>query len=154
MIGVDVGPIPGLACLDFSEPGLLEVQLAQTTPELCLLIAEALIREADEAGTRVIVQGERFVVGRRAARSSSAGAGETTRSMIGGLAAVCTRHHVRFIAKAAGNVKPWATNDRIARAGIKVPKGMTHAGDGVRHALFAAVHDGGIPDPLSKDWCF
>jgi hypothetical protein len=47
-------------------------------------------------------------------------------------------------------VKPWATDERLAAAGLLDPtKGMRHARDAARHALFCAVRDFGLPDPLS-----
>jgi hypothetical protein len=48
-------------------------------------------------------------------------------------------------------VKPWATDERLEAAGLlDLTKGMRHARDAARHALFTAVKDGGVPDPLSK----
>jgi hypothetical protein len=47
-------------------------------------------------------------------------------------------------------VKPWATDTRLAAAGLMEPTtGMRHARDAARHALFAAVKTYGLPDPLS-----
>jgi hypothetical protein len=97
---------------------------------------------------------ERFVVGNRASRSSTSAAGATTRNLLGELLAwadTFPRVQVRSVQRPAGAVKPWATDERLAAAGLlDITKGMNHARDAARHALFAAVADFGQPDPLSR----
>lgn len=57
---------------------------------------------------------------------------------------------VRFVERPAAAVKPWATDERLARAGLlDACRGMRHARDAARHALFAAVRDLGASDPFS-----
>jgi hypothetical protein len=47
-------------------------------------------------------------------------------------------------------VKPWATDKRLTAAGLlAMTAKMADARDACRHALYTAVHDAGIPDPLS-----
>jgi hypothetical protein len=53
--------------------------------------------------------------------------------------------------RAAALVKPWATDKRLHAAGLlDATKGMQHARDASRQALYAAVHMGVTPDPLSR----
>jgi hypothetical protein len=48
-------------------------------------------------------------------------------------------------------VKPWAVDKRLHAAGLlDMTAGMRHARDAARHALFCAVKDYGLPDPLSS----
>ncbi|HEU4567679.1 MAG TPA: hypothetical protein VFR99_06550, partial [Marmoricola sp.] len=118
-----------------------------------------------DEGCPTLVQVERFVVGRRSGRSSTAAAGEVTRSMIGVLREVWEgfdststgRLGGRWFERSAANVKPWATDQRLQACVLPggtslwlQTAGMRHARDAARHALFAAVHDGGLPDPLSS----
>jgi hypothetical protein len=54
-------------------------------------------------------------------------------------------------ARSAADVKPWATDTRLQAAGLlDLTKGMRHARDAARHALFCAVCDFGLTDPLSR----
>src|SRR5690606_15573006 len=90
---------------------------------------------------------EKFVVGRRAARSATAKAGEITRNLIGELQALDEAAHLR----PATQVKAWATDKRLEAAGLlDKTKGMPHARDAARRELYAAVHGGGWRAPLSK----
>ena len=53
--------------------------------------------------------------------------------------------------RTAGEVKPWATDKRLHTAGLlDLTAGMRHARDAARHALYSAVRDYGLPDPLSR----
>lgn len=149
VVGVDPGPLPGIVSLRFRDNRLCDVEVAQATPRTAMLLLAPLL-EHDDWPT--LVQAEQFVVGRRAAHSGTASAGRATRELIGAL-----RERWPFvIIRTASQVKPWATDRRLAelRTGgqnlIEATKGMRHARDAARHALYAAVHDGGIPDPLSK----
>jgi hypothetical protein len=55
----------------------------------------------------------------------------------------------------AATVKPWTGDKkgdrRLKEAGLfEVTAGQPHARDSARYALYAAVHDGRLPDPLSR----
>jgi hypothetical protein len=103
------------------------------------------LMEANEGPARVVAAGEAFVHGRGAgARGPGAAA---TRAVIQELAAL----PVAWKWRAAGMVKPWATDARLEKAGLlAITAKMVDARDASRHALFAAVHDCGLPDPLGK----
>lgn len=115
-----------------------------------------LLNKIDDYGRnrRVIVAAEQFVVNGRAGRSRTGTGGQIARDLIGALQhlprelapAVVVELHLR----AAGAVKPWATDKRLAEAGLlSATQALPHARDAARHALFAAVKTGLMPDPLS-----
>lgn len=159
VIGVDPGPVPGIVDLRFTDVGttlcrLRRVEIVQCTPSLASRVIE-LLMAPDDCPT--LVQVEAFVVGRRAGRSSTASAGAATRDLVG---AILERWPFT-IRRTAANVKPWATDRRLQAMAAPVSgggeqtlwtatAGMRHSRDAARHALFAACHDGGIPDPLSR----
>jgi hypothetical protein len=158
VMGVDPGPIPGVAVLEYGidDAGvyrLIEANALQVSHGLAATVATALIdqhtRGVRPPELRVAV--ERFVVGGRSARSGTAKAGEQTRDLIGELRHVADVSGCWFIARSASEVKPWASDDRLAKAGLMAcTHQMRHSRDAARHALFAAVKDGRVPDPLSK----
>jgi hypothetical protein len=89
---------------------------------------------------------EQFVVSNRAARSSTPEAGRVTRALIAELGDL----GVHVFLRNASLVKTWATDKRLEAAGLlDATKGMGHARDASRHALYAAVHCGITTDPLS-----
>jgi hypothetical protein len=100
--------------------------------------------------TYTVVAMERFVVSRRAGRSKTSGAGEQARNIIGAVTSLCQEAGVPVVLRSASQVKAWATDNRLEAAGLLAPtRGLPHARDATRHALYAAVWDCGLPDPLS-----
>lgn len=150
VIAVDPGPIPGLAILRPS--GHAEVAQCSATlldPVLRGLVATCPIGE--HGGPMCLLAGERFVVGNRARRSSSPGAGAQTRNMVGQIEAIATELGLALRLRSMSEVKRWASDERLERAGLlALAKGMQHARAAGRHALFAAHHDAGFPDPLAR----
>jgi hypothetical protein len=151
VIGVDPGPVPGFVVLDYTDGLLTSSDVVQCTAAVAPSIFGGIVE--DLAEERTVVGLERFVVRGRSGRSSTSKAGEQTRDLIGRLVQVAGSHidPVDWHSRAAGEVKPWATDERLEAAGLlDLTKGMRHARDAARHALFTAVRDGGVPDPLSK----
>jgi hypothetical protein len=148
VIGIDPGPTPGivrLLLLRTDRTALLDAQALQVTPGV---LPETLDGLAGRM--RLATALERFVVGRRAARSATPAAGARTRDMIGQVTAWAGEHGALHL-RSAAEVKPWATDARLDAAGLlELTKGMRHARDAARHALFCAVKDYGLPDPLSR----
>jgi hypothetical protein len=144
IVGVDPGQTTGIALFD---PDWATWDFIQCSPGSVLWIVE----EGITRGARLIAI-ERFVVGPRSARSASAKAGQLTRDLIGALSALgeATPSNLQVKLRPAAEVKPWATDKRLLAAGTPALIGMRHAADAARHALFAAVKDCGIPDPLSN----
>lgn len=149
VLGVDPGGTTGLAVLDATASRWWGTKFDQLKGiDLVRAYIESLV--ADPAVQPDLVAVEKFVVSRRSGRSSSAQAGEAARLIIGGVQQLCQQHGVRFVQRPAGIVKPWATDRRLDAAGLLAPtKGLGHARDAARHALYAAVRDLGLPDPLS-----
>ena len=70
------------------------------------------------------------------------------------LAAVAARYGLVLAWRPAANVKSWVqARDwaRLKAAGLwDITAGQPHARSAAWHCLYAAVHDGGLPDPLSR----
>jgi hypothetical protein len=149
VLGIDPGGTTGLADITYwpISQELRDISPSEITGGNVLAVIGSLLslQRPD------LVAVEKFVVSRRSGRSSTAQAGEQARLIIGGVARLCQEHGVRFVQRPAGIVKPWATDRRLDAAGLLAPtKGMGHARDAARHALYAAVRDLGLPDPLSR----
>lgn len=157
VIGIDPGPTPGIVLLDRIQGGQIGgAYVVQCDHHSAPVVLRALL---EVHLTPTIVQVEKFVVGRRASRSAHASAGGVTRDLVGELTVVFDDYDStpngrlggHLFQRTAAQVKPWATDARLDAVGLlEATKGMRHARDAARHALFAAVHDGKIPDPLSK----
>lgn len=151
VIGVDPGPLIGMAFLwlvdDTARPSELTLtDVLQTTPGLLDDVLSPFLTEYD-----AMVAVEKFVVGYRASRSSSSGSGQLTRDVLAEVSAITVSCNRRLVQRSASEVKPWATDKRLEAAGLMdMTVGMRHARDAARHALFTAVRDYGLPDPLSK----
>lgn len=148
-IGIDPGPMPGLFVIWTGAGRIESTDVIQCSRAILPTIARSLILSP---GRAAVVQVERFVVGRKSMRSGAAG--RVTAELIGELVGICSEAPTAVYRECtASQVKAWATDTRLEAAGVlEVCKGMRHARDAARHALFAAVHDGGLPDPLSKEW--
>lgn len=155
IVGIDPGPTPGLVLLEcvemprrLCETGtdrvLMTAEVVQCTAGVLFDVLAGIEQQRDGID---LIAAERFVVSRRSGRSSTAGAGAETRDQVGAL----QRVYPALVLRAAGEVKPWATDARLNAAGLLDPcKGLRHARDAARHALFAACRDLGMPDPLSR----
>lgn len=94
---------------------------------------------------------EGFVTGQRSIRLK----GASSTAIVGQLSdmtAMIRQAGIPVTARAAADVKKWATDDRLKAAGLlDATSGMPkHARDGARHALFCACKDLGFRDPLSR----
>lgn len=157
VVGVDPGPTPGTVGLLIEDGLITDVQLAQTSAGIIGLTIGGIVMRwkghpeiSDARDAAVLIGVEKFVVGHRATRSSSAGAGALTRDMVVVVKRCGVELGAVVVQRPAVLVKAWATDERLERAGIKIPKGMTHTKDAARHALYAACHAGHLPDPLSS----
>lgn len=153
VIGIDPGPIPGIVHLALRAGGRnLDIDVIQCSESTAPLLLWALLDSARFVGgtAPAIVAIEKFVVGRASMRSGRSGG--VTRDLVGKLIREAEdQQNVKVLQRTAAQVKPWATDTRLEAAGLlEATKGMRHARDAARHALFCAVHDAGVPDPLSK----
>lgn len=147
-VGIDPGPTPGVAVLEVSSGYVWGLDVLQCTARLLLPVALELVRGRE---SRVAI--ERFVVRGRATKDQ-----ELTRDQVTAMQTSLAIADARPVVRSASEVKPWATDARLAAclqpqgpSLLDLCKGMRHARDAARHALFAAVRDGAIPDPLSKE---
>lgn len=149
VIGVDPGPTPGICALLWVGQALEDFRVLQINAPGCLGAIRWLSSSYAQRGVMVdAIAVERFVVGRRSVVSSSRDAGQITRDMVGAISAY-GQSQVKL--RSAAEVKPWATDERLKKAGLlSAVLGMPHARDAVRHALFTAVADCGVVDPLSS----
>jgi hypothetical protein len=158
-IGMDPGETVGLCRLTYaSDQSLIMTDVVQASASTALDLLEVLLRVP--TGTEVYFQVEKFVIGRGSYRSGSPGA--RTRDMVGSaITMVSSAGRSGSVSKeatgtwvsqrSANETKAWATDGRLDAAGLFDPtKGMGHARDAARHALFTAVAEGNIPDPLSR----
>jgi hypothetical protein len=152
IVGIDPGPVVGIVRLHLAiQPAasstLLCAEALQVTPGVAVSMLDVLI-QGDEAAVAV----ERFVIGPRSARSSTPAGGAAAREVITRVADWVYWRGLPYWSRSAAEVKPWATDTRLAAAGLMEPTvGMRHARDAGRHALFTAVKHYGLPDPLSKE---
>lgn len=146
VVGVDPGPVPGIAVLSW-EPGGKPMwrvyQVAASSPSLVYEETRRLLdRWLEQEG--VSLAAESYVVSARSARTADRGAQQTTND----LAALLRHAGARM--RPPSEVKPWATDARLKSAGADILQQMRHARDAARHALYSACRDRGLPDPLSR----
>lgn len=149
VIGADPGETTGLA--------VLHLTAAAGSTRLCIAHRSVISCDADsayglamhlieenEGPSSVILAGEKFVPGRGpGARGDGAAAARRVTGDLSDLGPWRWR--------SASEVKGWATDQRLAAAGLlKMSAKMPDGRDGARHALFAACHDAGLDDPLSR----
>ena len=148
ILGVDPGETTGVFLLALSGGRICTTAAVQVRGENAVEpVVEALL--GDPYADRHLAV-EAFVVGPRAARSATPQAAAAARHIIGNLMAVAGRLPVTWSLRTAAAVKPWATDKRLDAAGLLDDcKGIPHAKDACRHALYAAVHAGLLRDPLS-----
>ena len=147
IVGIDPGPIVGVCLLrtpdSAGRPDVWHAEIAQITPSGLW----ALIAGWQEAYRIRAVAAETFVIGPRAARLNAPGASRTTRDVLGGLA-MALPPEIQRIERRAVDVKAWATDTRLKAAGLlDQTKGMRHARDATRHALYCACRDFGARIP-------
>lgn len=152
VIGVDPGGTTGIAAVEYTEEHgyrlVAHLGCPFTASEVVGHLATWQVTLPELAHTDVWwIAAERFVVSRRAGRSTTAKAGEQARSIIGALEAAFPRRVKLANASAA---KGWATNDRLAAAGLNPTQGRPHTLDACRHALRFHVAQLGNPDPLGN----
>lgn len=157
-LGLDPGATTGLALINYNHvDGYAPLSnhgcLAEERDHVrAIMLARGLLGMAD------ILAAERFVVGRRAARSRSAQAGAAARDILGAVqqAARDADVPVRVKLRSASEVKAWATDKRLKAAGLYdlTARTISHhdARDASRHALMSLVFDLGCPDPLSSTY--
>lgn len=159
VVAIDPGPITGMCFLDYAvidavRPPQPQVTLFQADGRSADAVLEAML--ARWYGAQSLVDQrfgavEKFVTGRSA--GSRGGDAEVTRQLVMQLTERLQLYGYPVKIRSAAEIKPWATDKRLERAGI-VGDSSLHgkardAYDAARHALFAAVKDAKIKDPLA-----
>lgn len=152
IVGCDPGPIPGVCCLRYS-PEHVRTAIPivwQGTPEIVALFIKTIL-PPDVA--RIYLAYEPFVTSNRSSHLAQASAASITARQ-GGALAHLQQDDLRIIIRrhTAAQVKPWASADRLERAGLGYLAKTVgrHGADAIKQALFCASKDAGVPDPLSK----
>lgn len=145
ILGVDPGGTTGVALVVFEHGRYRLWHHAGVAGPATEVAAEIRALYVDDADS---IAAERFVVSRRAGRSRTAGAGEKARNILGALLTSGATVHLETAAAA----KRWATDRRLAAAGLAPTAGLPHSRDACRHALYALVKHYGCPDPLSATY--
>jgi hypothetical protein len=148
-IGIDPGPTPGICVLGAGTPVLLQCDAESLIPLVGHFVE--LYEDLEQWGPLHLAV-ENWAVG--PVNRTNVKAGDLIRDQVGQIRAFGTVGpdvKVYVHARTAAAVKPWATDRRLAAAGLlKRTTGMAHARDACRHALFSFVRDSGEPDPLSR----
>jgi hypothetical protein len=147
VIGIDPGPVTGLAVLEWGDVPLQWTvsQVAASSSGVLLARVRATLLDWQAGDSNVLVAAEDYVITNRTVRTAGRGAQKITN----GLASWLSMEGA--VMRSPGQVKPWASDERLRRAGVMdILQGMRHARDAARHALYAACHDRGLPDPLGR----
>lgn len=105
-----------------------------------------------EYGYLIMAAGLEQFDNRRRSRAMRGFSATAMHELTGELAAVITGAGITVTVRPPALVKPWATDRRLEAAGLmSATAGMpAHARDAARHCLYAACHDLGLRDPLSR----
>lgn len=145
MIGVDPGPTPGIVRLHIEHGRLVSkwTHVVQCSANVMPELVGAFVTGHKQWDVTFLAV-ETFV-----ARGRLTADQRTTAHQVDFLTSVYA--DAAPVQRNAATVKAWATDQRLEAAGLlEACKGMRHARDAGRHALYAAVADAGLPDPLSK----
>lgn len=144
-VGVDGGPSTGIAVLSV-ELASYEWTVFQVNGEGAPWLIQAIY---DRFCPRVVAS-EKFIPSNRAGTTGK-DADLTRRIHAYTLDAAAGIRRVPPCAvreRNAGNIKPWASDKRLAKTGFPLGSKFKDARDAGRHALYAAVLDGKERDPL------
>lgn len=161
VIGIDTGPTTGFCFLDYrvANGAVLPIQpctvtLLQADGKSADAVLEAMLARWYSAQSPIVGRFgavEKFVSGRGA--GSVGKAAEVTRQLVMELTERLQLHGYPVKIRSAAEIKPWATDKRLERAGIAGDSTLhgkaRDAYDAARHCLFAAVKDGKVRDPLA-----
>lgn len=154
VIGVDPGPTTGISFIDYVDDKIEgSMQLQVDGKSACVVLEAVLARYYSDSDIIVMrwAQVEAFKTGQSAGTKGEPA--EVTRQLVFEAMEKLQLwgYPVKMRKKADIYKKDgtgWATDKRLAAAGLLRPPENRHANDGTRHALFAAVHDLYKPDPL------
>jgi hypothetical protein len=145
-IGVDPGVTCGIAWCFYA--GKWDTRAASCDPDGMRFILESVLCHfAVDLEIPVLVCGEKFVTGNKpGTKGVNADVTRASLSEVEALAKLFANTH--YVAQTAAEVKPWATDRRLAAIGFPLAPKMKDSRDAGRHMLFGAVRSGRAADPL------
>jgi hypothetical protein len=149
VIGVDPGVTTGISFLDYIDKRLAGTMQVQVDAKSATALLETLLLRFYNSKTIVQrwAQIEPFKTGQSAGAKGEPAEVTRQQAFILGETLQMYGYHTELRKK--GDISTWGSNKRLEKAGIiRQLDGMRHANDASRHALYCAVHDAHMPDPL------
>jgi hypothetical protein len=160
VVAVDPGPTTGMCFLDYQTgslglPPQPQCTLLQADGKSADAVLEAMLARWYGVGTSPVTKRyavvEKFVTGRGAGTKGAHA--DVTRQLVMELTERLQLHGYKVVIRQASDVKVWATDKRLVAAGI-VGDSAIHgkardAYDAARHAIYCAVKDAKMKDPLA-----
>lgn len=154
VIGADPGQSAGLSFIDYADRKIVGSMQLQVDGKSAHVVLEAVLARYysnTDVVVRRLAQVEAFITGQSAGTKGQPA--EETRQQAFKLAEVLQLwgYSVQMRKKADIFKKDgtgWASDKRLKAADLLRPPENRHANDGSRHALYCAVHDAFMPDPL------
>lgn len=145
-MGVDPGITCGIAWATWGPFSGWSVRAASCDLDAMLEVLGWRLRDWQRDGVPVTLQGEKFETGNRpGAKGRDA---DCTRRGLEYVLSTARDFGATFVTARAADVKPWATDKRLAAIGFPLAPKLRDARDAGRHMLYAAVRSGRAPDPL------
>lgn len=141
-IGIDPGPSTGIVVLLW-DGRLWGTHAFQCTSSSAAFLLSFLIDRFSPA----VVAIEEFEV-RRGSGGTTGKDADTTKQVRYEAEQISSNKGIILSVNKPGNVKPWATDKRLAKIGFPLGAKFKDARDAARHALFSMVKHGLAPDPL------
>lgn len=150
VIGVDPGETTGISFLDYIGIRLVGTMQVQVDSTSSVALLESVLK-AHYSDPEVVVQRwgavEDFIPSNSPGTKGESAA--VTRYQTVVLAETLQLWGYSVTRRKKAEVSPWATDKVLKAAGLmREPTGMRHANDASRHALYRAVHDAHMPNPL------
>jgi hypothetical protein len=149
VIGADPGPSTGLSFIDYQGTSIVGSMQLQVDGKSAHVVLEAVLARYysnAEVVTRRLAQVEAFVTGQSAGTKGEPA--EVTRQLAFRLVELLQLWGYTAQLRKKADVSSWGTDKRLKAVGLLRPPENRHANDGTRHALYCAVHDAFMPDPL------
>lgn len=155
VIGIDPGPATGIVTLSWPSDVYAvwwppAVRAYQCNADAAPVLLEWLLTTQPAAWAAGGI--EEFRRGRRASHLTQPRDGKITADLVVTLREVARSHELVLACRPAATVKPWANDHRFTAAGLAgiIPAKMKDAVSAGQQAMYAACHDAGVPDPLSR----
>lgn len=150
VIGCDPGPSTGISLLDYEDSRLTSWTVLQVDGDSAQGVLEAILTRRQSVLGNTIVKRyasvEPFVTGQGAGTRGAKA--DYTRQEAFKLVEQLQLWGYAVKLRKAADVKVWADDRKLRAAGILRPPENRHGNDASRQALFAAVHDAYLPNPL------